>query len=380
MFVLGGEDAPGMRFLHTADWHLGRSLGDWPLLEDQARVLLDQLPAMVRDARPDAILVAGDVFDRAVPPAEAVELLDEILHALVRGIGVPVVVIPGNHDAAARLSFGARLLAAGGLHIVDAPLGAVTVLGGVDVVALPYLTPLALAAHGDAAFGDHDAAYAWLVPMLHQLCCERRSRPRMLVAHAFVAGGADCESERALVVGGSGQVAAARFVDFDYVALGHLHRPQTLGEGRLRYAGSPLVYSKSEVGEAKSATLVELRDGAVHLRELPFAPPRAVRCLDGTLEALLREPASPDLVFVTLHDTTPVVGAQRRLAERFPHIVSLRQQVAPAPSLAMTTAVPTLAPLELFAAFHEAMRGRELDEAARPVVAAAVTAAERDAA
>jgi len=370
-----------MRFLHTADWHLGRSLGDWPLLEDQARVLRDQLLGIVRDTKPSAVLVAGDVFDRAVPPAEAVELLDDILHAIVRGAGVPVVVIPGNHDAAARLSFGARLLAAGGLHIVDAPLGAAIVLDGVDVVALPYLTPLALAGHAGDEISDHDAAHAWLAPMLHSYCCEHRSRPRILVAHAFVAAGEACESERALVVGGSGQVAASRFDGFDYVALGHLHRPQTLGEGRLRYSGSPLAYSKSEAGQPKSVTLVELDPGGrPRLHEMPLGPPRTVRCLDGTLDALLAAPpgGDDDLVFITLTDALPPVGAQRRLAERYTHIVQLRHVGSAAPVVVAHANAPVATPLDLFEAFHATQRRRKLEDALRPALVRAIDLATRD--
>jgi exonuclease SbcD len=249
-----------MRFLHTADWHLGRTLGGFSLREEQAHMLGVEFPRLVRETRPDAVLLAGDVFDRAVPPAEAVELLDDILHRVVVDLGVPVVMIPGNHDDPRRLAFGARMLAAAGLHIGDSPLGRVIRLadahGEVAIVAAGYASPLALAQQAAGAdFADHDAAFAWLAPQLQTLCTTRcttlctPTRRRVLVAHAFVAGGTESESERQISVGGTGQIAAHRVAGFDYVALGHLHRPQALAGGRIRYSGSPLAYSSSEAGQ-----------------------------------------------------------------------------------------------------------------------------------
>jgi exonuclease SbcD len=274
-----------LRFLHTADWHLGRTLGGHALLEEQVALLAEQLPQMVRDTAPDAVLVAGDVFDRAVPPAEAVRLLDDILSRIVLGLGVPVVLIPGNHDEARRVSFGARLLEAARLHIVHAPCGAAIPFadahGPVTVIGCGYATPMALSreeAMAGAAFDDHDGAFAALAPGLHAMC-EGGGR-RVLVAHAFVAGGAESrDSERALSVGGTGQIGADRFAGFHYVALGHLHRPQSLLGGRLRYSGSPFAYSVEEADHAKSATLVELDGaGAARIEEIPFARAGVCAC------------------------------------------------------------------------------------------------------
>jgi DNA repair protein SbcD/Mre11 len=382
-----------MRFLHTADWHLGRTLGGHVLIEDQAQILLGQLRAAVRETRPDALLIAGDVFDRAVPPAEAVALLDDVLEAVVLGEDTQVVMIPGNHDDPQRLSFGAKLLRAAGLHIADSPLGLAVPFedahGPLGLVAAGYGTPLALAqqAADGSSFADHDAGFAWLAPQLHALCGQ--ARRRVLVAHAFVAGGGESEgSERALSVGGTGQIGAARFAGFDYVALGHLHRPQALAAGRLRYAGSPLAYSTSEAGQAKSFTLVEIGGaGAVRVEEIPIAPPRPLRVLTGSFAALRAAPEEGrgDFVAITLTDPIPVPEAQRRLAEIFPHIVGLRYAAeADGPGAAPTgadggdaaAARRALRPLDLFAAFHAAQRGAPLPEAARPLVAEAIAAAE----
>ncbi|MBL6458358.1 exonuclease SbcCD subunit D [Belnapia sp. T6] len=378
-----------MRLLHTADWHLGRSLGGHSLHEDQAELLAMQLPAIIRDTAPDAVLLAGDVFDRAVPPAESVRLLDEVLSEIVLRHGIPVIVIPGNHDEARRVGFGARLLAAARLHIVQSPCGEAIPLQGRDgssatILACGYATPLALSREpslAGAQFADHDGAFAALAPLLHALC--PASGPRVLVAHAFVAGGAESPmSERALSVGGTGAIGADRFTGFDYVALGHLHRPQNLLGGRLRYSGSLFPYSVEEADHAKSVTLVDLAaDGTRQIEEIPLSPRRGLRVLTGSFAALRETegPAREDYVALVLTDPTPVPEAQRRLAEIFPRIVGLRYAAERAGSGAFApagAAARVARPLDLFGRFHAEMRGAPLPGEARPVLIAAIEAAE----
>ena len=408
-----------MRLLHTADWHLGRTLGGHSLHQDQEHLLAGQFLRMVQDTRPDAVLIAGDIFDRAVPPADAVELLDDILHRLIVGLGVPVVLIPGNHDDARRLAFGARLLAGGGLHIADSPLGRAWEFrdahGPVSIVASGYASPLLLAqklpAPSPAAdqpplrvvadhppsravadhppsrvvadhppsrvVADHDAGMALLAPLLHALCPPNQRR--VLVAHAFVAGGSETESERGLAVGGTGQIGAARFAGFHYVALGHLHRPQSLAEGRLRYSGSPLAYSSSEADQQKSVTLVELdAQGGIRTEALPLTPRHPLRILRGSLATLLTA-SSEDYLALELTDPLPIAEAQRRLAERYPRIIGLRwvAETLPASATSLPAAARAASPLDQFEAFHQAMRNAPLPAAARPVVIAAITAAEQ---
>ena len=412
-----------MRLLHTADWHLGRTLGGHSLHQDQEHLFAGQFLAMVKETRPDAVLIAGDIFDRSVPPADAVELLDDILHRLIIGLGVPVVLIPGNHDDARRLAFGARLLAGGGLHIADSPLGRAWTFadahGPVSIVASGYATPLLLAqklpaeaptpgtladqasprvvadlplprvvadqppprvvADPPAArlVADHDAGMALLAPLLHALCPPNQRR--ILVAHAFVAGGSETESERGLSVGGTGQISAARFAGFHYVALGHLHRPQSLAEGRLRYSGSPLAYSTSEADQQKSVTLVELdAQGGVTTQELPLTPLHPLRILRGDLATLLTA-TSQDYLALELTDPLPIAEAQRRLAQNYPRIINLRwvAEALPTTPTALSAAARTLSPLQQFEAFHQAMRNAPLPPEARPVVIAALTSAEQ---
>ena len=371
-----------MRFLHTADWHLGRSLGGHSLQADQEWLLSQCLLPMVRDTRPDAVLIAGDVFDRFVPPPEAVELLDEILHRIIHECGVPVVLIPGNHDHARRLSFGARLLRGAGLHIAQSATGEAVRIAGATIVATGYASPALLATlPGYEAVADHDQGFAALCPALLGLCCE--PGPKLLVAHAFVTGGAESpDSERSLSVGGTGQVLASRFLGFDYVALGHLHRPQSLAGGRIRYSGSLFPYSVEEAEHAKSVTLVEFTgDGSLRMEELPLLPHRRLRVIRGSFADLRTAAAEgrDDYVALELTDPRPVPEAQRLLTEIFPRIVGLRYvaEVAAPDRIAVPgAAARATRPIDLFADFHQAMRNAPLSGEARAVAALAIAAAE----
>jgi exonuclease SbcD len=372
-----------MRLLHTADWHLGRSLNGASFHAEQEALLAGQFLDLVREVRPDALLIAGDVFDRAVPPADSVALLDEILRRVILDLRVPVVLIPGNHDEARRLAFGAPLLRGAGLHIADSARGEAIRFrdahGEVAVLASGYASPLLLATlFAPEEVADHDAGFGCICQHLRSLC-DPGTRS-VVVAHAFVAGGAESDSERQLAVGGAKAVAASRFDGFHYVALGHLHRPQSLGDGRIRYSGSPLAYSFSEAGQAKSVTLVEL-DGAgtVRTEAIPLSPRRTLRRIRGSFEELRTNPPAEgreDWLEVTLTDPLPVFEAQRRLSEVYPNILAfgyarheaLDSTEAPAAALRPENAEP----LALLDAFWREMRGASLPEDAEPVAKAAI--------
>ena len=364
-----------MRLLHTADWHLGRLLHAHSLIEDQAH-LLDQLIGYARNVRPDAIVVAGDVYDRSVPGPEAVALLDHVLSELVLGLRIPVIMIAGNHDSGERLGFGARLLAAAGLHIAGRP--------GQPVEAIPFATPegpvhvypLPYAEPGEvrSRFGlpepiDHASAMAL------QLDAIRARHPpgarAVLVAHAFVVGAEESESERPLSVGGTGAIEAAVFAGFDYVALGHLHRPQTLAGGRLRYAGSPLKYSLSEVDHCKSLTLAELDgDGRLQLSELPFTPLHALHILEGSLaEVCAARPGveREDYVLARLTDRGALLDPMNRLRAVYPNALGVQRLVLDERGSAAERgrARGETTPAELFASFFEEVTGVAPDDAQR---------------
>ncbi len=324
-----------MRFLHTADWHLGRILHGRSLIEDQAHVL-DQFVALVRDTRPDAVLIAGDVYDRAVPPAEAVNLLDDTLSRIVLGEGVPTIVIAGNHDSPDRLGFGARLLASRGLTIVgrvDAPSAGVAfddAWGRVVVHPLPYAEPALVRDALGVEISGHEAALAALLDRVR--AAHPAGARSVVVAHAFVAGGAESDSERPLSVGGSGAVDARLFADFGYVALGHLHRPQRAGADHVRYSGSLLKYSLSEAEHAKSVSLVELgAPGELEIEEIALTPLRDLRVVSGTLEGLIAasagDAAREDYVFASLTDRGALLDPMARLREVWPNVLGCERTV-----------------------------------------------------
>ena len=336
-----------MRLIHTADWHLGRLFHGVHLTADQADVL-EQLVALVREVRPHAVLVAGDLYDRAVPPTEAVDLLDHVLSEIVLGLGVAVVAIAGNHDSPARVDFAAGLTRERGLHLVGRPRpeGARLVLadkhGPVHVLALPFAdAALARHAYGEADLHDQQAVVA--TGVARALASTPADERRVLVTHAFVAGGEPSESERPLTaVGGADQVAAGTFAGFDYVALGHLHRPQQAGAATVRYAGSLLKYSFAEHDHRKSVSVVDIGSpgsaegdaGAagrarVAVEQVELRPPREVRRLEGSFDDLLArgrdDPRRDDYVLAVLRDRGAVIDPIARLREVYPNTLAVER-------------------------------------------------------
>ena len=319
-----------MRFVHTGDWHLGRQLHGRSLIEDQAW-WLDRFVEFVQTEKPDAVVIAGDVYDRAVPPADAVALLDETLTRIVREAGVPVLLVAGNHDGPERVGFASRVLDEAGLHVagVIGPDIRSCVLGsGSEAVRfwlLPYADPIETrGALGDPEVRDHEAAVAACVERIRQT---RASEPlQVLVTHHFVAGGVTSESERGLTVGGTGAVGAQVFDGFDYVALGHLHRRQTLGDGRIHYPGSALKYAFDESRQPKSVSLVTLEPGlAPTIDTVALGALRDVRRVTGPFAKLLADAALDDApgdyIEAVLEETVMPPDARGRLAEYYPSLM-----------------------------------------------------------
>ena len=323
-----------MRFIHTADWHLGRLFFGRHLTDDQAHVL-DELVHLARDARVEAVVIAGDVYDRAVPPVEAVELFDEVLSRLLLDEKLKVIYIAGNHDSAARLGFGSRLLAGGGVFVAGqlqadaAPVVLDDAHGKVAFSLLPYMEPATVRfAYGEAAeeLAGFDEATSFAVARAAALVPEGcRS---VAVAHAFIAGGASSDSERPLSVGGSDSVSPACFAPFSYTALGHLHAPQQAGAANIRYAGSLMKYSFSEAGQRKGATVVDLAaDGSVMIEEAALAAPHDLQVVRGTLQKILEDrecfPKSEDYIAVELMDKGPVLDAHGKLSRIYPNVLQV---------------------------------------------------------
>ena len=264
-----------MKLLHLSDLHLGKRIKNFPLLEDQAYIL--QAILEILDAeRPDAVLIAGDVYDRATPSTEAVELLDRFLVSLAER-GLPVLLISGNHDSPERLAFGAQFLEKSRIFISPVYNGTVTPVtledeyGPVDFYLLPFLKPL----HVRRCFPEEPVeSYTEAVACAVSHMNLDPSRRNVLITHQFVTGAERCDSEE-VSVGGSDNVDAVVFAPFDYVALGHLHGPQNIGDDRIRYCGTPLKYSFSESRQKKSVTLVELSaKGQRTVRTVPLTPRR----------------------------------------------------------------------------------------------------------
>jgi len=333
-----------MRLLHTSDWHLGRSLHRADLRAAQS-AFLDHLVDTVRAEKVDAVLVAGDIYDRAVPSVDAVELCEDALLRL-NATGARIVLISGNHDSARRLGFGSGLLDQAGVHLRTRPgaLARPVLLedghGPVAVYGIPYLEPDAV--RGELPASPHDTAdtpapretgrghagvLGQAVSAIRADAGGRGIRRQVVMAHGWVAGGAASESERDITVGGVGQVPAALFDGFSYVALGHLHGQQTLTP-QLRYSGSPLAYSFSEAAHRKGSWLVDLDgDGIISAEQVPTPVFRRLSVLRGQLADLLTSAAyrgyEDDFVSVTLTDPSRPEGAMDKLRSRFPHVLVL---------------------------------------------------------
>ena len=319
-----------MRLLHTSDWHLGRSLHKADLREAQER-FLDHLVETARAERVDAVLIAGDVYDRAVPPVDAVALCEQAL-ARLRDTGARVIVISGNHDSARRLGFSSALIDASGVHLRTRPatLAEPVMLrddhGPVAVYGVPYLEP-AVGLPGFDGPRAHPAVLGEAAARIRADAAARGVRRTVVMAHAWVAGGGASDSERDISVGGVGYVPASLFDGFSYVALGHLHGQQTIAE-HMRYSGSPLPYSFSEAHHKKGSWLVEVGvDGKTRAERVPAPVYRKLTVLRGHIEDLLTAPEftdrEDDFAAVTLTDTARPEAAMDRLRKRFPHILTL---------------------------------------------------------
>ncbi len=365
-----------MRFLHTADWHLGKLFGQRYMTEDQRHVL-KELIALSVDEGVQAVVIAGDIYDRAVPPAEAVELFSETLAKLSEA-GIAVLYIAGNHDSASRLDFGRELLTASGVYVraltqtEAAPVVLEDAAGPVAFSLLPFATPT-------------DVRQAFQVPREEPLsydgAMERQVRaalsavPRgcrsVAVAHAFVAGGMASSSERPLSVGGTDQVRPALFRQFCYTALGHLHGPQRAGAENIRYAGSLLKYSFDEAMQQKGVLLVDLAaDGKAEVRAIPLHPRHDVRIVRGTMEELRRPDFDAldheDYVRVDLLDADTILNAYDKLTAIYPNLFALTRpnwQAAPAEELTVRPRGERVSEQHLFRDFYEEMTKEPLTPA-----------------
>jgi exonuclease SbcD len=376
-----------MRVLHTSDWHIGRQLYGTSLLEDQAHVL-DQILLAVVERAVDVVLISGDLYDRSVPPTEAVKLLNATLNRLCGELGVQVVIIAGNHDSAERLDFAADLLGEAGLHIVGPltcdiqPISLSADGLTVDFFGLPYADPIRVRNVYDVDAGSHEEAMVVLLDLVREK--QHPDRPTVILSHCFIDGGEESDSERPLSIGGADRIRAELFAPFTYSALGHLHRPQFKGCEHVRYSGSILKYSFSEVDHQKSVTLVDISaNGVALIDHVPLAPLRDMRILEGSLEAILAsgatDPHSDDYVMARLTDTHAILDIVGKLREVYPNILHIeRPGLQREGSLAGAgREMMKQSELELFERFYSEVNGEPITDTQRTIVTDILTGLHR---
>lgn len=318
-----------MKFVHLSDLHLGKRVNEFSMIEDQAYILTKIL-GIIREERPDGVLIAGDIYDKSVPSVEAVSLFDDFLKQLSRQ-QTQVFIISGNHDSPERLGFASELIALSGIHIAPAYDGMVCPVsledgyGTVNVYMLPFIKPV----HVRSAFPEEKAeSYTEAVSAAIAHMDIREGERNILIAHQFVTGAARCESED-ISVGGLDNVDASVFDAFDYVALGHIHGPQQIGRESVRYCGTPLKYSFSEAKQRKSVTVAELKEkGNLGIRTVSLTPLRDLRELKGTYEELANRKnyegtSLEDYLHITLTDEEDIVDAVGKLRVIYPNLMKL---------------------------------------------------------
>lgn len=371
-----------MRILHTSDWHLGRSFHREGMLGHQA-AYVDHLLQIVAQERVDLVVVAGDIYDRALPHVDAVRLADESLARLAAS-RAEVVLTSGNHDSARRLGFSSRLIDAAGVFIrTDAAAIGTPVLlydehGPVAVHGLPYLDPDAVREPWGLPVRSHEAALGEAMRRVRTDLAARPGARSVVLAHAFVAGAEPSDSERDISVGGVSRVPTSVFDGVDYVALGHLHGAHTLTDS-VRYSGSPLAYSFSEATQVKGSWLVDLAAGGLVAAEFVPAPvPRRLARLRGDLADLLGDPAlgehEDSWVQVTLCDEVRPVQAMERLRRRFPHTLVLTFESTPVLAGVPSARSGSLSDHDLVHDFVTELRGAPPSEAERVLLGLAVDA------
>ena len=389
-----------MRLFHLSDLHLGKRVNEYSMLPDQAHIL-EQILQLAAEEQPAAVLLAGDIYDKTVPPAEAVQLFDDFLCRLA-ALGIQAFIISGNHDSAERIAFGGRLMEQSGVHVspvYDGTASPVTLTdehGPVDFYLLPFIKP----AHVRRYYPEADiASYTDALRVAIEAMNIDPSHRNVLITHQFVTGATRSDSEE-ISVGGTDNVDASVFAPFDYVALGHIHGPQNVtvaadananAAALARYCGTPLKYSFSEAGHVKSITVVELgekdalpessadaahqqltlyTESPVSILTLPLTPLHDLREIRGTYMELTDKrnyegTAVDDYLHITLTDEEDIPDAISKLRVIYPNLMKLDYDNTRTRSLGHVEAearVQTLSPLELFAQFYETQNGQPLSE------------------
>ncbi len=361
-----------MKFIHISDLHIGRKLEEYSLAEDQ-KFILDKIIEAVISEKPDALLIAGDIYDRSLPPTEAVTIFDDFLYKISK-TGTETFIISGNHDSAERLSFGNRLMDGSGIHISGVYDGTIRFFdmkdefGTVRIHLFPFIRP-----HNVRQFFPDEKIESFTDAARVALSQAKISTDgrNVLVCHQFVTGAQRYESEE-IYVGGSENIDADVFDPFDYVALGHLHSPQNVGSEKIRYCGTPLKYSLSEADQQKSLTVAELGEkGELRIREIPLKPMRDYVKLKGRYSDLMdlgfySGTAYPDsFVHIILTDEDEVPYAVSRLGVIYKYITGLRYDNTKSRHIQTEEngeAASSLSPYDLFSKLYGSLNGREMNK------------------
>ena len=360
-----------MKFFHLSDLHLGKRVNEYSMLDDQAYIL-QQILDLIDQEQPEAILIAGDVYDKPVPPAEAVALFDDFLVSLAQR-KLQVFIISGNHDSAQRLAFGNRLIETSGIHlspVFDGTVSPITLTdqyGPIHLYLLPFIKPIHVRRFTDEPIESYTDAMAKVIRDMNPDFSQRN----ILMTHQFVTGSQRCESEE-LSVGGTDNVDASVFDGFDYVALGHLHSPQRCSRDTIRYCGTPLKYSFSEARDHKSVTVLEMAEkGNVTIRTLPLTPKRDLVELKGTYQELMAKsfyqgkPYQEDYTHITLTDEEDVPDAIGKLRSVYHNLMKLdydNTRTRTNQVIECGADVENKSPLELFSDFYEQQNNQSMSE------------------
>ena len=361
-----------MKFFHTADWHLGK-LVQGVYMTDGQRYVLRQFIEAIREEKPDAVIIAGDLYDRAVPPTEAVTLLDEVLREIVVDLKTPVIAVAGNHDSPSRLDFGSRLMRQNGYYIegrlrrTNDPVVLNDEYGDVHFHLVPFADPsVCRQVFQDDTITDFNNA---MERVISNIKFDENAR-HVFVGHAFVTPHGEEEentsdSERPLAIGGAEYVSAHLFKPFHYTALGHLHQAHHVGDETIRYSGSPMKYSISEENHKKGFFIVDMdEEGNVAVEKRLLNPQYDMRTVEGLMEEIVAEQPSNDYVFVKLHDETPVLFPMEKVKSIFPNAMHIeRKIVRTAATMEHTSVLGDEKPddLTLFRYFYAQMNDIEPD-------------------
>lgn len=367
-----------MKIIHLADLHIGKRVNEFSMIDDQKHIL-NQILEIIDKEKPDAVIIAGDVYDKQVPSIEAVELLDSFISDISKR-KTTTFIISGNHDSAERLAFGSSLMAMGKIYISPVYNGKISKytlkndFGSANFYLLPFVKP----SHVKRFFPDEKIeSYTDAIKVVVDNLKLDTSEINILIAHQFVTGASRTESEE-ISVGGLDNVDASVFEDFDYVALGHIHRPQKIGTERIRYCGTPLKYSFSEVNDTKSVSIIEINSKEdFNLRMIPLIPKRDMRKIRGTYEELTTKNSyentnTDDYIHVTLTDEFNVVDAIQKLRVIYKNIMKLEydnMRTRESRKINLDDMViENRNPLEIFSEFYKLQNNKEMDDEQKKII------------